>query len=154
MELHIDDHDTWRIVAALRGPDNPLVADAFKWLVTGRIRFYLLPASSAWAVIRGDNSQRHQWDHIHNAWDYLVEHVDEVPAPAVYHWSNHAIDALESVRRLYCKQDKKRQHEIDLLVRMLSKVAGVWFCYDNEDLVKQVHELVNRIRRYVGIHIA
>ena len=108
------------VMTAMRGPDCQVLARALKWVITGRIRFYVMRERSEYTVIRRDMGADASWEKAHRDWDKAVE--AGVPSFGLDHWTGHAELALRTIRKLCLTDtcDVVRRNEIHIMFDLLN----------------------------------
>jgi len=114
------DKEVYDVITALRGPDCQMLDRALKWVITGRIRFYVLPKCLGRFVQRRDIRADSSWAKAHRDWDKAIE--AGVPCHSLVHWADHADAALEAIRKLCLADacDVVRRDEIYIMFDLLN----------------------------------
>jgi len=127
------------VMCALRAPDDRLLSEAFKWLITGRIRFYISydePGGDMY-VVRGDthsfqgraysNMLVRDWDDFCLSYEVatrnrgVAEHI--VHRQGLFHWTGHARKAILALGELCLEDgDDLRKREFGVMIDLLDAI--------------------------------
>lgn len=137
--------EVYDVMTALRGPDCEVLAHALKWVITGRIRFYVLPQIHTFPLVtRCDACADASWAQVHRDWDKAVE--VGVPWFSLDHWIGHAELALRTIHDLCLTDtcDVARQDEIHIMFDLLNAARTALDPHaDTDKVVTQAAQFVH-----------
>jgi len=140
------------VMTAVRGPDCQVLARALKWVVTGRIRFYVFRECCGHTVMRRDIRADSSWAKAHRDWDRAVE--AGVPWHSLMHWADHADLTLRTIHELCLTDtcDVVRRDEIHIMCDLLNAARKALDPYAQPGLRAQAAQFVHtRLTRLQAI---